>query len=139
MLEAALFATAAALVALERLVRFLSRRTVHDLRIADGDSCTVDGERLRLFGLDAPHRDAPGGREAVQAFRDLVDGARAIAIEPRGRCPYGRLLVVVWADGRDVGRELVRRGVARPSLRHSWRYLLDQRPARSRDRGHCTP
>lgn len=94
--------------------------------VSDGDTLTArdaDGARvrLRLLGIDAPEaaRDgAPaecGADRATAELRRLVTG-RALTVigdpvaDPVDR--FGRRLVYVTADGRDVALELLEAGLA---------------------------
>lgn len=86
----------------------------------DGDTLRLEGERLRLIGLDAPEYQqmcergdaaVPCGREAAAALRKLIARAPALCIADR-RDRYRRPLVSCQIEGRDIGAELVRAGMA---------------------------
>lgn len=89
--------------------------------VYDGDTITIDGERIRILGLDAPElgRGArcPEEARAAEAARDelqrLLRGAE-ITLQRDGTDRYGRTLANVYADGRDVARALIAGGLARP-------------------------
>lgn len=96
------------------------------LKVPDGDSLVVrcDGRErdLRLAGIDAPEYRQRHGQRARQALAELVAG-REVEVEALGVDDYDRLLAQVFVDGRNVNRELLRRG-------HAWayrRYLRDPR------------
>jgi endonuclease YncB( thermonuclease family) len=86
----------------------------------DGDSVRLNGEDLRLQGIDAPElfqtcrvsgRETPCGREARAALRKLLTSGLATCIgDERDR--YGRLLVVCRVRGIDVNAAMVRDGQA---------------------------
>jgi endonuclease YncB( thermonuclease family) len=86
----------------------------------DGDSVRLNGEDLRLKGIDAPElfqtcrvsgRETPCGREARAALRKLVSSGLVTCIgDERDR--YGRLLVVCRVRGIDVNAAMVRDGHA---------------------------
>lgn len=83
--------------------------------VIDGDtvSAQLDGQRvrLRLARIDAPERRQPWGRRSEQSLRELVWKKRVqIAWSERDR--YGRPLVEIRLDGKDVAREQLRRGMA---------------------------
>lgn len=42
--------------------------------VTDGDTLRADGVGIRLWGIDAPEPDEPGGPEATAAMRHLTDG-----------------------------------------------------------------
>ncbi len=82
-------------------------------RLLDYDG--ADG-RVRLALIDAPELDEPRGIEARDRLRELIDG-RDVTIEfsepdGRRRGAYGRLLLSVEVDGRDVETVLVCEGLA---------------------------
>lgn len=105
------------------------------LRVIDGDTVDINGERIRLATIDAPET---GGRARCAYERDLGDKATARLRElltdanifiARGDLAdgrlidrYGRTLAVVYADGQAVGAVLVQEGLARwwTGRRESW-------------------
>lgn len=89
-------------------------------RVADGDSLVLDGERIRLQGIDAPEltqtctrvgADYPCGREAREALARLVAG-RSVSCESRQRDRYERVLATCVAGGVEVNRAMVEAGWA---------------------------
>lgn len=109
-------------------------------RVVDGDTLRVDGVPVRLAGLDAPElaqscaradgAPYPCGEAAREALRRLIDD-RSVACDVRGRDRYRRLLARCRVDGEDLGRRLVRDGLA-----VAYRgYEAEEREARARRRG----
>ncbi|MBB3656910.1 endonuclease YncB(thermonuclease family) [Rhizobium sp. BK650] len=89
-------------------------------RAADGDSLTLDGERMRLKGVDAPElsqrceragQDWPCGIMAQRALQQLVseDGTQCGGSE---RDRYGRLLVSCRNHAGDINARMVASGMA---------------------------
>lgn len=84
----------------------------------DGDSLVINRERLRLANIDAPELKARCPYERAQALRarnrlhELLQ--RPFLVEATGQDRYGRTLVRIRVDGRDVGEVLVGEGLARP-------------------------
>ena len=89
--------------------------------VYDGDTvaltCPTRKESARLSGFDTPETKRPGcaaeaalGARATDRLRALVKGS--VTLDDLGREKYGRLLVRVTADGRDVGDVLIREGLA---------------------------
>ena len=88
--------------------------------VTDGDTFRLEsGERIRIAGIDAPetHRDqAKCAGEVVLGLRakdratSLLAG-RNVTFHRVGRS-YNRTVATVSIDGRDVGSELVRMGIA---------------------------
>lgn len=93
-----------------------------DVRVIDGDTLEVAGERVRLVNIDAPEINGKCTAEierAQAAKRFLADAVAAAggAVElervPR-KDRYGRTLAFVRVNGRDVGEQLIAAGLARP-------------------------
>ncbi|MFC3722796.1 thermonuclease family protein [Neoaquamicrobium sediminum] len=89
--------------------------------VVDGDTIWVRGEKIRLEGFNAPEMNGSCDRErrmAVQArdeLRRALDG-RAFTIERNGKDRYGRTLATIRVGEREVGAELISKGLA-----HEWR------------------
>ncbi|WP_395612110.1 thermonuclease family protein [Allosphingosinicella sp.] len=120
-----------------------SRGTAVAVRVVDGDTLAVDGQRIRLFGIDAPERDqmceAGGrsyacGRAAGEALARLIGDARPACAE-RDRDPYGRSVAVCRIAGRDLNRAMVAEGWAVAYTRYSRDYVRDEAEARRARRG----
>ena len=82
----------------------------------DGDTIEVAGERVRLYGIDAPESDQtcewpgkiiPCGRLATTVLMDLTAGSEVIC-KIRENDRYGRWVAVCFGpDGFDIGRNMV--------------------------------
>ena len=92
------------------------------VRVVDGDTLGLAGERIRLVGMDAPelaqscHLDGKPyacGEVARDALVRLTLGI-SVTCQARGRDRYGRLLAMCEAAGQDLGARLVRDGLAVP-------------------------
>jgi endonuclease YncB( thermonuclease family) len=110
----------------------------------DGDSLELAGERIRLFGIDAPEarqqcrnaqgQDYPCGREAARALAALANGQLSCTLMRQDQ--YERGVATCTANGRDLGDAMVRAGHARDYVRHSrGRYAEAEREARAARRG----
>lgn len=100
------------------------------LSVYDGDTFTLDGERVRIAAIDTPERSAPQcdaerrlARLARLRLAQLLGEGSAIALV-RHPLPdrYGRTLARVTVNGRDVAPVLIREGLAVQweGKRHSW-------------------
>ena len=110
------------------------------VRVADGDSLEIGGERVRLDGIDAPelHQScgAPGqtwpcGERARAALMAIVATAK-VSCRPVDEDRYGRAVSVCEADGRDIAAGLVEEGWA---IATGFGYGREQRAARDAGRG----
>lgn len=100
----------------------------HGLRAVDGDTLATRVERYRIIGLDAPETTYAKcsaekllGLKAKQRLAELISvGHRVTVRAPDGDAPYsrvrdryGRKLVNVWSDGRNVATIMIGEGLAR--------------------------
>ena len=118
-------------------------------RVVDGDTLVVDGEKVRLIGIDTPESVKPGtpvecfAKKASAFTRQLVNHRRVrLVTDVEKRDRYGRLLAYVYRRGDDlfVNAELVRRGYATPAtfppnVRHRDEFARLAREAREAGRG----
>ena len=105
--------------ALDRLLAYASGanekgRAVE--KVIDGDTIVLQGgERIRYIGVDAPELGEPLYEEA-RAFQEkvLLGGPVRIEVcEGEPRDAYGRTLAFVHKGSTDVGKHLLRYGLAR--------------------------
>jgi micrococcal nuclease len=80
--------------------------------VVDGDTIIIDKVRIRIAGIDAPELHHPYGQQAKWALVKLCKGQMVTArIKPE--LSYDRLVAeCVLPDGRDLGAEMVRAGMA---------------------------
>lgn len=119
--------------------------TIGVAEVTDGDTLRIGGERVRLFGIDAPESkqscERSGvtwlcGQEAGAMLRALVAG-QSLACDEIDRDRYGRSVAVcVLPDGRDVGAVMVSSGMALDYRQHSkGAYAMVEAEAREARRG----
>ena len=99
------------------------------VRVIDGDTLDVAGERVRIVNIDTPEMppkaqcasEADGALRARDRLQALV-AAGEVGLDRTGTDRYGRTLAYVSVDGADAGRTLVAEGLARPweGRRRSW-------------------
>lgn len=85
---------------------------VQVIEVFDGDSFAIEGDEVRLVGINAPEHDECFGDEARERLSELlsVGEVRVEALADRDR--FGRLLAFVTSDGRDVNETMLENGMA---------------------------
>jgi len=115
-----------------------------DIRVLDGDTFEIGGQRVQLFGIVAPKLEShcqvagnmiPCGRVSRGALLDLTAGAKVVckvsakagtATDPVARCQAG---------GYDLSEGMTYTGWARADLNASDYYLRFEKDARRQHRG----
>jgi endonuclease YncB( thermonuclease family) len=96
----------------------------------DGDSLEMNGNRLRLWGIDAPELNQtcdgqPVGKMARTYLAGLLKSGPVICIS-KGTDRYGRILAVCRAGNVDINRTMVRSGMAFAYTRYTDTYTSEQ-------------
>jgi endonuclease YncB( thermonuclease family) len=143
LLDAIVFAAALTIVVVI-LDRFnLMEVGTGNARAKDGDSLTLNGTEVRLFGIDAPELNQscgsnageyPCGREATEALRGLLRN-KVINCKSLETDRYGRAVSICWDDKLEINNEMVRLGWAIAYFRHATAYAKAQKEARAAKRG----
>lgn len=113
-------------------------------RVLDGDTVEVQGQRIRLHGIDAPESaqtcsDGAGrsyrcGRAATDALAGLIGGGPvACQVLDRGR--YGRLIAVCYRNRVDLNGSMVAMGHALAYRQYGTPYVAHENAARARRLG----
>jgi len=83
-------------------------------RIIDGDTLALaNGEKVRLVGINAPEKNEPCWEEAKKRLEELVLGKSVLLKrDVSDRDKYGRLVRMVYSEGKLVNLILVEEGLA---------------------------
>ena len=114
----------------------------------DGDSLMLEGQKLRLFGIDAPEYEQtcktasavswPCGKAAHEALAKLLR-QRPVSCNLIQKDRYGRFLAQCWITGSegqtDIAAAMVAQGLALAYRRYSLDYLPFEYQARLTSQG----
>ena len=141
---AGLATAAAAAVALLTVGQGAAGTLAGRVTVIDGDTIEMRGERIRLFGIDAPEsgqtcrtgegRDWRCGTQAARELDQLARG-RTVTCETRDTDRYGRTVAVCKAGGLDLGSALVAGGHAVAFRSYSKIYVPAEEAAKAAGRG----
>jgi endonuclease YncB( thermonuclease family) len=114
------------------------------VRVIDGDGLRIEGQAVRLWGIDAPEldqtceqdgREIPCGEDARFLLGALVMAGN-LTCETQDTDRYGRTVARCFAGGHDLAGEMVRQGYALDWPRYSGGFYAGQEAeARSHRRG----
>ena len=87
--------------------------------VSDGDSLKIDGQRIRIHGIDAVELHQQCGKPCWPCGRKAADEMKRILTTPPickeiDRDRYGRSVSECTAGGKDIGEAMIRSGYAVP-------------------------
>lgn len=112
-------------------------------QVADGDSMSVAGMQVRLFGIDAPELDqkcfengtpVACGEMAKAKLKSLI-GDAGVSCLSKSTDPHGRMVAVCEIGGVDLGQAMVEAGWATAYRGHSDDYVAAELRARASKAG----
>ena len=113
-------------------------------RVVDGDTLVISGERIRLYGIDAPEkkqtcRTKKGkeqlcGKLAKQALQQMTRG-RDVVCKGDKRDRYKRLIAVCYSGPFNLNEQMVADGWALAYRKYSKDYVRAENFAKSRREG----
>jgi endonuclease YncB( thermonuclease family) len=111
--------------------------------VIDGDTIEIHGQRIRLFGIDAPEsaqlcltgdKRWRCGQQAALALDDKIAG-RPVECAEKDRDQYGRIVAVCRAGDQDLNGWLVTEGWALAYRQFSTDYVDEEEAARAAGKG----
>jgi len=89
-----------------------SREIIGKAHVIDGDTIRIGKTKIRIAGIDAPEIDMPWGQKSKWAMVSICKG-QVITAKLDGTRSYDRLVGTCFLpDGRDIGAEIVKQGLA---------------------------
>jgi len=112
-------------------------------RIIDGDTIDIEGQRIRLHGIDAPETfqtciaddvSWPCGRHSTAALVEFID-ASPVRCEGEDADRYGRTIAVCYVRGVDIEAWMVANGWAMAYRKYSLDYVDEETAAQDAQAG----
>ncbi len=100
---------------------------VKTITFDDGDSIACGDEMIRVLGVDTPevkheahgiYKDQAYGPEASAFTNGLLKQAKKVQLVRAGKDKYGRILAHVLIDGKLLGAQLIKAGLAYETISH---------------------
>ena len=108
-------------------------------RVIDGDTLEIQGQRIRLHGIDAPEsrqlcyldgKPWQCGKDAANALADKI-ARQPVTCEDLGRDRYERIIARCTVAGEDIESWMVREGLALAYRRYSLDYVEEEADAKA--------
>ena len=109
-----------------------------DIKITDGDTIKINGEKIRFSGIDTPElkqncikegESDPCGITAKQILIDKIGNNKVICIS-EGKDQYKRTLAECFVNDDSLSSYLVRSGYAFAYRKYSNKFVIDEDYAR---------
>jgi len=109
-----------------------------DLKVVDGDTIHLNGEKIRFTGIDTPELKQscikegaidPCGVTAKELLIEKIGDYKVECIS-EGKDQYKRTLAECFVDGESLSSYLVRNGYAFAYRKYSQKFVLDEDYAR---------
>jgi len=114
-----------------------------DVKITDGDTIKINGEKIRFSGIDTPELNQTCVKEGVKNSCGLT--AKQILIDKiidnkvkcikEGKDRYKRILAECFVNDESLSRYLVRSGYAFAYRKYSKKFIIDEDYARANKLG----
>ena len=126
------------------LVLFFCNTSFADsLRVVDGDTIVLNGEKIRFSGIDTPElkqtclkdgQEVPCGMTAKMLLVKKIGNATIECIS-EGQDNYKRTLAECFVDGESLSKFLVRSGYAFAYRKYSTKFIKDEEFAKANKLG----
>ena len=114
------------------------------VRVIDGDTVELNGETIRLAGIDAPEinqkcknirgKNYPCGAQVADKLK-LITTGQEVVCQSEKRGFYGRLLGICYLSDVNLNQKFVREGDAVAFLKYSNMFKVEEQSAREAKRG----
>ena len=113
------------------------------LRVVDGDTIVLNGEKIRFSGIDTPElkqtclkdgQKVPCGMNAKSLLAEKI-GDTTVECIREGKDAYKRTLAECFVDGESLSKFLVRSGYAFAYRKYSTKFIKDEEFAKANKLG----
>ena len=114
-----------------------------NLKIIDGDTIILNGEKMRFSGIDTPElkqtclkdgQEVPCGMTAKRLLAEKISNATVECIS-EGKDIYKRTLAECFVNGESLSKFLVRSGYAFAYRKYSTKFIKDEEFAKANKLG----
>ena len=114
-----------------------------DVKITDGDTIKINGEKIRFSGIDTPELNQTCAKEGVknscgltakQILIDKIEDNKVKCIK-EGKDRYKRILAECFVNNESLSKYLVRSGYAFAYRKYSKKFIIDEDYARANKLG----
>ena len=114
-----------------------------ELKVVDGDTIHLNGEKIRFAGIDAPElkqtcikegEENPCGEMAKQIIIDKI-GNNTVECISNGKDQYKRILAECFINNESLSSYIVRHGYGFAYRRYSKKFIIDEDYAKSNRAG----
>ena len=114
-----------------------------NLKIIDGDTIILNGEKIRFSGIDTPElkqtclkddQEVPCGMTAKRLLAEKIDNTTIECIS-EGKDAYKRTLAECFVNGESLSKFLVRSGYAFAYRKYSTKFIEDEEFAKANKLG----
>lgn len=106
--------------------------------VSDGDTITLlskgDKIKVRFYGIDAPESKQKYGQFCKDMLVDFLRD-KEIKLDVKDNDKYGRTVGIVYANGEDINKKMVRNGCAWAYRAYTKQYVEDENYAKSNKLG----
>ena len=122
---------------------FCNTSFADSLRVVDGDTIVINGEKIRFSGIDTPElkqtclkddQEVPCGMTAKRLLAEKIGNATVECIG-EGKDTYKRTLAECFVNGESLSKFLVRSGYAFAYRKYSTKFIKDEEFAKANKLG----
>ena len=122
---------------------FYDTSFANNVRVVDGDTIVLNGEKIRFSGIDTPElkqtclkddQEVPCGMVAKRLLAEKIGNATVECIN-QGKDTYKRTLAECFVNGESLSKFLVRSGYAFAYRKYSTKFIKDEEFAKANKLG----